>query len=216
MTATSISMPPSESRASLAWKITLVLIPVVTLAFLIWLRHAEVEALRQRSIASYGNVPDFQLTNQDGQPFGSSQLHGKVWIADFIFTTCRGPCPLISARMSGLQAPLAKTDVHLVSFTVDPTTDTPAVLRNYADGLNAEPGRWDFLTGTQANIYKLCRDGFKLAVSGSGETGAPVHSTRMILVDRRGQIRGYYDATEPDGMTKLIADANHLLREQPR
>ena len=77
--------------------------------------------------------------------------------------------------------------------------------------------RWDFLTGTKSAIYKLSHDGFKLAVSdGSGEQGIPVHSTRMVLVDRHGDIRGYYDATEADAITKLVADTSHLLREQPQ
>lgn len=215
MNATSLSIPRATPGRSIAWKTTLVLIPVVTLFLLIWLRHTEVAALRQRSISSYGTVPDFELINQNGQRFGLAQLKGKIWIADFIFTTCRGPCPIISARMSELQTPLAKSDVRLVSVTVDPTTDTPNVLRNYAAALQADPARWDFLTGAQSDIYRLCRDGFKLAVSGSGETAAPVHSTRMVLVDRHGEIRGYYDAIDPDGITKLIADTSHLLREQP-
>jgi protein SCO1/2 len=91
------------------------------------------------------------------------------------------------------------------------------VLRGYAEKLQAQPQRWDFLTGPKEAIYRLSRDGFKLAIGdGSTETGTPVHSTRMILVDRQGEIRGYYDATAPDAMTKLLADANHLLREQPR
>jgi len=212
---TSIPIQRAAS-GSLAWKITLVAIPVVTLALLLWLRHAEVQVLRQRAISSFGTVPAFELTNQDAQPFGSAQLTGKIWIADFIFTTCPGPCPMISSRMSDLQTPLGKTDVHLVSFTVDPAKDTPPVLHEYAEILRAEPDRWDFLTGPQDSIYKLCRDGFKLAVSGNGETGAPVHSTRMILVDRHEEIRGYYDATDPEAITKLLADTNHLLREQPK
>jgi protein SCO1 len=216
MSTTSMSIQSTGSRASLAWKITLILIPVVTLLLLIWLREMEVKTLRQRTISSYGMVPNFSLTNQDGQPFGSAQLHGKIWIADFIYTTCPGPCPVISNRMSELQTPLAKSDVHLVSFTVDPAKDTPTVLHTYAETLHAEPGRWDFLTGAQSAIYELCRDGFKLAVSGNGETGAPVHNTRIVLVDRHGEIRGYYDAIEPDAITKLVADTNHLLREQPR
>jgi protein SCO1/2 len=116
-----------------------------------------------------------------------------------------------------LQKPLEKTDVHLVSFSVDPAKDTPQVLRGYAEKLQAEPGRWDFLTGPQSTIYNLSRNGFKLAVSyGSEDTGIPVHSTRMILVDRQGVIRGYYDAAEVDAVTKLVADTTHLLREQPK
>ncbi len=217
MNTTSMTMTGPPSRRVTLWKITLVLIPIVTLVLLLWLRHVEVQALRQRTISSYGTVPSFQLVNQNGQPFGSAQLTGRIWIADFIYTTCPGPCPMISTRMGELQKPLEKTDVHLVSFSVDPEKDKPEVLRGYAEKLRAEPQRWDFLTGSKSAIYKLSHDGFKLAISdGSEESGIPVHSTRMVLVDRHGQIRGYYEATEPDAVTKLVADTNHLLREQPK
>jgi protein SCO1/2 len=210
-------MNQTPSRSGIAWKVTLILIPIVTLGLLLWLRNVEVSALRQRTVSSYGTVPAFQLTNQNGQPFGSGQLAGKIWIADFVYTTCPGPCSMISGRMSELQKPLEKTDVHLVSFSVDPKKDTPAVLSDYAQKLQAEPGRWDFLTGPTSAIYKLSHDGFKLAVSdGSDAQRLPVHSIRMVLVDRRGQIRGYYDATEPEAITKVLADTNHLLREQPK
>jgi protein SCO1/2 len=217
MNTTSATMNQTPSRSGIAWKVTLILIPLITLGLLLWIRQVEVNALRQRSVSSYGTVPAFQLTNQTGQPFGSAQLAGKIWIADFIYTTCPGPCPMISGRMSELQKPLEKSDVHLVSFSVDPKKDTPAVLSDYARKLQAEPGRWDFLTGPTSAIYKLSHDGFKLAVSdGSDVQGLPVHSTRMVLVDRRGQIRGYYDATEAEAITKVLADTNHLLREQPK
>ncbi|HEY4257548.1 MAG TPA: SCO family protein [Candidatus Udaeobacter sp.] len=217
MSATSATMHRAASGRGVIWKVTLILIPLVTLALLLWLRQLEVDALRQRTVSSYGTVPSFQLTNQNGQPFGSPQLVGKIWIVDFVYTTCPGPCPMISSRMSELQKPLEKTDVHLVSFSVDPEKDTPEVLRRYAERLQAEPGRWDFLTGSKSAIYKLSHDGFKLAVSdGSDAQGIPVHSTRMVLVDRHGQIRGYYDTTEPEAITKLLADTNHLLREQPK
>ena len=217
MNTTSITMNRAPSRSGIVWKVTLILIPLVTLGLLLWLRNVEVIALRQRAVSSYGTVPSFQLVNQNGQAFGSAQIAGKIWIADFIYTTCPGPCPMISSRMSELQKPLEKTDVHLVSFSVDPEKDTPQVLLGYAEKLQAELARWDFLTGPKSTIYKLSHDGFKLAVSdGSDAEGIPVHSTRMVLVDRHGQIRGYYDAAEADAMTKLLADTNHLLREQPR
>ena len=210
-------MPVARSKGSTAWKVTLLLIPLLTAAALFWLRELQAYRLASHAIPSYGAVPAFQLTNEKGRPYGSAELKGKIWIADFIFTTCRGPCPLISTRMSELQKPLEKTDVHLVSFTVDPETDTPEILRVYAEKLNAQPARWDFLTGSKAAIYTLTAQGFKLGVSdGADEQGTPVHSTRMALVDRSGVIRGYYDAVTADAVTKLLADTNHLLREQPR
>src|SRR2546423_897390 len=216
MNTSSATIDPAPARSGIAWKLTLILIPLITLGLLLWLRQLEINALRHRNVSSYGTVPGFQLLNQNGQPFGSAQLAGKIWIADFVYTTCPGPCPMISSRMSELQKPLEKTDVHLVSFSVDPEKDRPEVLRSYAERLQAQSGRWDFLTGAKSAIYKLSHDGFKLAVSdGSDAEGIPVHSTRMVLVDRHGEIRGYYDAAEADAMTKLLADANHLLREQP-
>jgi protein SCO1/2 len=215
-TATIPTRTPAP-KSSTAWKVTLILIPLVTAGVLFWLRQVQVNHLSNRPLPSLGTVPKFQLVNQDAQPFGSEQLAGKIWIADFIFTTCPGPCPIISTRMSELQKPLAQSDVHLVSVSVDPEKDTPEVLRAYADKLRKQPLRWDFLTGPRAAIYTLSKDGFKLGISdGSEEEGIPVHSTRFVLVDRRGTIRGYYDALAPDAVTKLLADTNHLLREQPR
>ncbi|CAN5623643.1 SCO family protein [soil metagenome] len=205
--------PTAVSRA---WYATLILIPVLTAAGLFLLRQLQVHAHASRTISSYGSVPAFQLTNQQGQPFGSAQLNGKIWIADFIFTSCPGPCPMISSRMSEMQKPLEKSDVHLVTFTVDPETDTPEVLRGYAERLHAKPGRWEFLTGDKDAIYNLTREGFKLAVAeGEGDDGEVVHSTRAVLVDRKGTIRGYFDVTAPDGVTTLLAETSKLLREQP-
>jgi protein SCO1 len=215
MTTATISAAPLTR--GFAWKAILLAIPllVATVGFFIW--RGQVEHLASRNLPVYGSVPSFQLTNQDGQSFGSADLANKIWIADFIFTSCPGPCPMISSRMSELQKPLEKTDVHLVSFSVDPDKDTPQVLRNYADRLHAQSGRWDFLTGKRSAIYDLSQKGFKLGVAdGSDEMGMPVHSTRIVLVDRHGQIRGYYDGLQADTVTKLLADANHLLREQPR
>jgi len=217
MNAASIPIQRGFSWSTFVWKTTLILIPIITAGLLLWLRHVEVRALAQRTVSSYGTVPNFELVNQDGQRFGSVQLAGKIWIADFIYTSCPGPCPMISMRMSELQKPLEKTDVHLVSFSVDPEKDTPEVLRGYAEKLHAEPKRWDFLTGRKSAIYNLSHNDFKLAVSdGSAEAGIPVHSTRMVLVDRHGVIRGYYEATDADAVTKLLADTSHLLREQPK
>jgi len=215
MSTAAISVAP-PSRA-FVWKAILLGIPLVvaTVFFFVW--RAQITKLASRNVSIYGEVPAFQLTNQNGQLFGSTDLTNKIWIADFVFTTCPGPCPMLSSRMSELQKPLEKTDVHLVSFSVDPEKDTPEVLRGYADKLRAQPGRWDFLTGKKSAIYDISQKGFKLAVAdGSSETGVPVHSTRMVLVDRHGQIRGYYDGTAADSVTKLLADTNHLLREQPK
>src|SRR6187397_2946501 len=147
MNAASVPLRRPVSPGAVIWKAILLGLPLVvaTVFFLVW--RGQLDQLAGRSLASLGTVPPFQLANQNGQPFGSAELSGKIWIADFIFTTCRGPCPLISSRMSELQRPLEESDVHLVSFTVDPQMDTPEVLRDYSERLHARPGRWEFLTG---------------------------------------------------------------------
>ena len=212
-----IPLTPATPKRSAAWKATLILIPIVTAGLLFWLRQAQVSQLTSRNLSSYGTLPAFELVNQDAQPFGSAQLMGKIWIADFIYTTCPGPCPIISTRMSELQKPLEKTDIHLVSFSVDPEKDTPEMLRGYAEKLHAQPARWDFLTGSRDAIWALMRDSFKLTIlDGGDEEGSLTHSPHLVLVDRHGTIRGYYDALAADAITKLLADANHLFREQPK
>ncbi len=216
MTAITRTATAARSKTSIAWNLALILIPLLTAAALLWLRQVQVARLSSRSLQSYGAVPPFSFTNQNGQPFGSAKLRGKIWIADFIYTTCPGPCPMISTRMGELEKPLRNTDVQLVSFSVDPATDTPEVLRGYAEKLHADASRWNFLTAPKEALYSLIHDGFKLGVSDPTDgSHNPVHSTRVVLVDRRGIIRGYYDATEADAVTKLLADTNHLLREQP-
>ena len=202
------------SWRALSWKFTLILIPLLTAAGLFFLRQAQVARLSGHELPKDGIVPPFQLIDQNGQSFGTQQLQGKIWIADFVYSTCPGPCPMISSRMSETQKPLRDTGVQLVSFSVDPEHDTPAVLREYAAQLKAQPGRWHFLTGDKATVYRLSRDGFKLATLAGGAAG-PIHSTRIVLVDRGGEIRGYYDATDADAVTRLLADTHHLLREQP-
>lgn len=211
------SLAPTKaplSGSALAWKATLILIPLLTAAGLFFLRQTQVARLASHTLPQDGVVPPFQLIDQNGETFGSQQLLGKIWIADFVYSSCPGPCPMISSRMSETQKPLRDTDVKLVSFSVDPDRDTPAVLRDYASRLHAQPGRWHFLTGDKSMIYRLSRDGFKLATAEGGAAG-PIHSTRMVLVDRSGVIRGYYDATDADAVTRLLADTTHLLREQP-
>jgi protein SCO1 len=213
---TAVAGAPNSAKAR-AWNIALLLFPLLIGAGLLLLRQVESSRLANHQMESFGRVPPFQLINQNGQPFGSANLQGKIWIADFIYTTCPGPCPMISSRMSEMQKPLEKSDVHFISITVDPDKDTPQVLHEYATRLEAQPGRWDFLTGAKSEIYDLVTRGFKLAASeDGGDNRQPVHSTRMVLVDRRGDIRGYYDATEADAITRLLADTNHLLKEQPR
>jgi len=159
----------------------------------------------------YWQVPAFQLTAQSGQPFDSKSLAGDIWVADFIYTTCPGPCPRMSSKMRGVQSAVANMPgVKLVSFTVDPKNDTPAALAVYATRYRAEPGRWIFLTGEQAALENLCRNGFKLG----DVDGSLAHSTRFVLLDRRSRVRGLYSATEDGAVPKLLHDIRTLTGEK--
>ena len=159
----------------------------------------------------YYEVPAFDLIAQDGLPFHSAFLAGKIWVADFIYTTCPGPCPRMTSQMHQVQEAIVKMpDVKLVSFTVDPARDTPTVLADYAKVHGASSERWYFLTGPEATLQRLDRDDFKL-----GNVDATLeHSTRFVLVDRRSRIRGYYDTSESHSISRLIEDIYALAREQ--
>lgn len=128
--------------------------------------------LARRSTASVPvlwEAPDFALTDHQGSPFSSAELNGTVWVASFIYTSCPDVCPLITARVAQLRDALAAegvlgTRVRLVSFSVDPERDTPAVLRGYAENYGgAEPGRWAFLTGLPGVMREVVTKGFRLA-----------------------------------------------------
>ncbi len=163
------------------------------------------------SLDDFGVVPEFTLTAQDGQPFHSSALAGKIWVADFIYTTCPGPCPRMTSQMHDVQDAIAKIpDVKLVSFTVDPATDTPPVLAQYAKVHGASAAHWYFLTGPVDTLQKLDRDAFKL-----GNVDETLqNSTRFVLVDRQGHIRGYYETSEASAIPKVIADVYELARQR--
>jgi cytochrome oxidase Cu insertion factor (SCO1/SenC/PrrC family) len=186
---------------------------VVTIAALVgartwWGRPAATE---NAPLAVLGEVPDFSLQERNGGTVGLADLKDHVWVANFVFTHCAGPCPLLTSRMAVLEKRLGELpDVRLVSFTVDPERDTPEVLRDYAKSYGAGE-RWFFLTGEKPALYELIMDGFKLGIDdGSAVTaGAPgpgtiTHSVRFVLVDRHGRIRGYYDGTEPGLPDKLL------------
>ena len=158
-------------------------------------------------------VPEFSLTDQNGQTFTKADLRGKIWIADFIFTRCKGPCPLMTARMLEMQKALVKTpEVKLVSVTVDPEYDTPEVLKAYAEANHADPNRWKFLTGDKAVIEKLVTEGFMQHLS--EEDGEPVHGTMFLIVDGNGMVRSARMLEDPELIPKVLMDTGNLLREQ--
>ena len=162
-------------------------------------------------LAAHGQLPDFSLTDQFGASFALSDLYDKVWVADFIFTSCATICPPMTVQMAILQDEFVGEDVHFVSFSVDPERDTPTVLRRYADNYGADGGRWAFLTGQKTAIYQLAHEGFNLA---TGHRGSEIlHSTRFVLVDRNQQLRGYYESRSPGSLQQLRKDIRTLLKK---
>lgn len=164
-----------------------------------------------RRLDTYGNVPDFALTSQTGQKVTLADLKGKVWIADTIYTTCPGPCPMMSSRMSSIARQLGPIgNLRFVSFTVDPAHDTPEALlaysRRYSGASNGANARWYFLTGPSQTLNHVSMDGLHLSpVNGSLE-----HNIEFALVDGKGMVRGYYSPFDPAGVKKLIDDVHYL------
>lgn len=165
-------------------------------------------------------VPPFVLTERSGKQITNRELSGKIWIADFIYTTCPGPCPIMTASMAKLQDALAQdSNVQLVSFSVDPMTDTPGALAKYADLYHADANRWWFLTGPEKPMYDLIQNGFRLAVMDN--SGQPLqdgqfkvtHSTNIVLVDPDGNVRGFYDGTDSTSRGELLRDIKVLESE---
>jgi protein SCO1/2 len=153
-------------------------------------------------------APTFTLIDQNAQPATDAQLLGHPWVADFIFTTCASLCPTMSARMSELQDQLP-ADVKLVSFSVDPARDTPAVLKEYATHFHAQPGRWMFLTGDEKTQERVVRAMKLPFVPAQGDT--PIqHDEHFVLIDSQGKIRNFYDSFVPQRMDALVRDANSL------
>lgn len=166
----------------------------------------------EKPLPDLGTVPEFKLIDDQGRPIALADLRGKTWVADFIFTHCAGPCPRMSKRMSDLQTFIAGAKTAtLVSFSVDPTRDTPAVLTEYGKQFGARPDTWRFVTGDEKSVHDLARKGFKLAVEPEQQAAPITHSTMFALVDRDGRIRGYYDGDDAEAYARLKADLQRLM-----
>lgn len=164
-------------------------------------------------------APEFTLTNQAGESVTRDDLLGQVWAADFFFTSCPGICPMLSANMQAMNADLAdhpdRDELRLVSYSLDPENDTVETLAEYAEAIEVTPADWLFLTGPRQSIWELSINGFKLEVQDTpGDPANPIlHSGKVILVDRQGMVRGYYEGLAAEGMAQLQSDLRRLLEE---
>ena len=176
-------------------------------------------------------VPPFSLVDARGEPFGSAQLEGQVYVVDFIFTRCRSICPLLTQAMSRLDQRYRESGtagIRLVSVTVDPAYDTPQMLQEYGAAHGIEPDRWSLLTGPPEAIRSLLTEGFRLPLGAEPGQAAPAsdsgpppdegdlidiaHTGKLVLVDRQGGVRGLYDIDDA-GLDEIFHRSRHVLAE---
>ena len=167
-----------------------------------------------------GQAPDFSLVNRNGRTVTNHDLLGSPWVADFIFTRCAISCPRMTSRMIQLEKLWPpESNPARVSFSVDPEYDTEEVLETYAESWDIEDPRWFFLTGDRVVMRSIVVEGFKLALEMNPppESVSPeepiLHSTRFVLVDAVGAIRGYYDVVKGGELERLARDLKALQSE---
>lgn len=165
----------------------------------------------------YNRIPPFQLIDQDGKQVDQSIVKGKIYVADFFFTRCISICPKLSSQLTRVQDIFRKrSDIVFLSHSVDPEHDGPAQLKAYAKKYEAIPGKWYFLTGKKSTIYDLAMHGYYLPVVDPGvKAGSPdetfIHSEKLVLVDKEGIVRGFYDGTDKEDVDRLILEIRVLL-----
>ncbi|MBU6183235.1 MAG: SCO family protein [Verrucomicrobia bacterium] len=204
---------PRTGIPRLAW-----LAAFLAAAGLIALAYTSLKGTRppapSASLDRIAQVPPFELADQNGAAVTLDSLKGKIWVANFIFTRCKGPCPITAARMAELNTKLkkARDGVQLITFTVDPEYDTPPVLAQFGESLGADPAHWQFLTGTPAAINDVVVKGLLQPISREPD-GTPAHSTRMVIVDGEGWLRSYHEGLDSEAVQKVMVDIGELLRE---
>ncbi|NDF16425.1 MAG: SCO family protein [Verrucomicrobia bacterium] len=172
-----------------------------------------------RELPVLGQLNDFRLIERDGQPRTLADLKGQIWFAGFFFTDCQGPCPALIGQMVELSRAVARTKgkVRVVAISVDPETDTPERLREYAKRMGVGDNFW-LLTGPLPEVFRIAREGFKVAVEENPpgavpQAGKMLHSTKVALVDAQGRIRGYYDGTGGELLGRALPDLGDLMHE---
>ena len=161
------------------------------------------------NLPDYGKVPAFHMTDSTGRPFSSSELAGKVWVVDFIYANCPAACPMMSSKMHTVAEKLkGQPDVRIVSISVDPERDTPPVLNEFAKRYGGPTERWTFLTGSPENVHLLAYTTFHVG----DVLGKIEHSTKFMLIDKEGKIRGYYSSTDEEGIPAMLKDLSVLRR----
>ncbi|MGI4020863.1 MAG: SCO family protein [Janthinobacterium lividum] len=163
----------------------------------------------------YATIPPFSFVDQERQTITDKNLDGKIYVADFFFTSCPSICPTMQRNMLTVaKAYQGKTDFKLVSFSIDPRHDTIPVLKEYAEKLGAKADQWYFLLGKKEDVYQLAEKNYLVSVSEDKQAaGGFVHQGWLVLVDKKGRVRGAYDGTDEKQVKQLIADVQILMDE---
>jgi len=163
----------------------------------------------------YHTIQDFELIDQDSSMVTNETFADQVYVADFFFTSCPTICPKMKAQMLRVYEKFENNpEVAILSHTIDPTYDTVALLKDYAERLGVSSDKWKFLTGNQDYIYDLAEESYmSLADEDSDAPGGYIHSGAFLLVDKQRRIRGVYDGTEPEQVDVLMNDIEKLLKE---
>jgi protein SCO1/2 len=181
------------------------------LFFILFTSYLFIKETRNSPLPVLGQIKPFTLTDASGQIFDSRRLNGAVWAVNFFFTTCGTICPVMTKNMAALHRSFVlEDDVYFVSVTVNPENDTPQQLREFSRRYHADSEKWFFLTGERADLTRLAVEQFKV-----GSVDEPIfHSASFILIDRKGQIRGYYDGTQPNEVHRLFKHLAQLLKDK--
>jgi protein SCO1/2 len=199
-------------------------ISFIILVFGIWAIPKIVDHYSEPELAVIGTVPDFSFTDQNGNTISNSDYKGKVYVAEFFFTTCPSICPIMNRNMVKVQNEFyGNPNLGIASFSIDPAYDSPKVLKDYAESYKITNPNWHLLTGEKAKIFDLANSGFNLYVGENSEVeGGFEHSGYFALIDQEGQIRSridehgnpiiYYDGLEAEGIQMLIEDIELLIQ----
>lgn len=162
----------------------------------------------------YHTIPDFKMVSQLGDSVSNKELNGKIYVADFFFTTCPSICPIMHRNMLNVYKEFKDlSNFKIVSYSIDPRHDSVAVLKKYADKLGIAGNSWWLLQGKKEETYKLAESYLTAVGEDNRAPGGYIHQGYFVLIDKQKRIRGTYDGTKPDQVEKLIADVKTLQAE---
>lgn len=168
--------------------------------------------------SKYHTIADFSFTNQNGKRITQKDYEGKIYVADFFFTTCGSICPKMTTNLVDVQnAFLTNPKVKILSFTVMPDVDSVSILKDYAQINGVNDTKWNLVTGNKKAIYALARKSFLAVKQGKpNELYDMVHTENFVLVDTKKRVRGFYDGTKKEEITRLIEDINWLCADKKK